>query len=144
MPGAMTVADPYPAGDLSQGVDFAKDNWAAYRPVLDLARHPNIMMKISDVHNRSAMGFPHHDMKGCVQLAVGCFGKDRIMFGTGYPDTDHRLAAGWPTLADELKIAREAWDLSDEEVEWYLGKSAEKLFFPKGSGAIKSLHRSLL
>ena len=66
------------------------------------------------------------------------------MFGTGYPDTDHRLAAGWPTLADELKIAREAWDLSDEEVEWYLGKSAEKLFFPKGSGAIKSLHRSLL
>ena len=77
MPGAMTVADPLPAGDLSQGVDFAKDNWAAYRPVLDLARHPNIMMKISDVHNRSAMGFPHHDMKGCVQLA------DRYLVGSG-------------------------------------------------------------
>ena len=82
MPGAMTVADPLPAGDLSQGVDFAKDNWAAYRPVLDLARHPNIMMKISDVHNRSAMGFPHHDMKGCVQLAVGCFGKGSCLLVT--------------------------------------------------------------
>jgi hypothetical protein len=38
---------------MTAGADLGKDNWAGYRPVLDLARHPNIMMKISDVHNRS-------------------------------------------------------------------------------------------
>ena len=36
------------------------------------------------------------------------------------------------------------WGLSHDEVEWYLGKTAQKLFFPKGSGAIKSLHRSMI
>ena len=77
--------------------------------------------------------YPHSDMKKCVQLAVGCFGKERVMWGTGCmqllfrlsrllclalrhdcvgtyccadPDTAHRVAAGWPTLEDELKIAR--------------------------------------
>ena len=34
---------PYPPGDMSAGADLGKDNWAGYRPVLDLARHPNIM-----------------------------------------------------------------------------------------------------
>ena len=28
---------------MSAGADLGKDNWAGYRPVLDLARHPNIM-----------------------------------------------------------------------------------------------------
>ena len=27
--------------------------------------------------------YPHKDMKECVQLAVGCFGKERVMWGTG-------------------------------------------------------------
>jgi len=31
-----------------------------------------------------------------------------------------------------------------QEVDWYLGKTAQELFFPKGSGAIKSLHRSMI
>ena len=158
-------------------VRTGKDNWAGYRPVLDLARHPNIMyaslpqgswgewrccepwgasrtilpatataasavrsavqsltwmqaqrtdrlpaagvlwpspllpggrwrltraavarwggrMKISDVHNRSNEAYPHADMKECVQLAVGAFGKERVMWGTGYPDTAHRVASG--------------------------------------------------
>ena len=52
--------------------------------------------------------------------------------------------AGWPPLEDELKIAREAWDLSPDELEWYLGRTAQKLFFPAGSGAIKSLHRAMI
>ena len=101
-------------------------------------------MKISDVHNRSKQDLPYADMKESVQLAVGSFGKERVMFGTGYPDTAHRLASGWPPLEDELKIAREAWGLSHEEVEWYMGKTAEKLFFPKGSGKIPSLHKSMI
>ena len=139
---------------MSAGADLGKDNWAGYRPVLDLARHPNIMyaslpegsgesgaalanlgtslpaaaavllgqapdadaanktvrallrvspdprrcctcrMKISDVHNRSNEAYPHADMKECVQLAVGAFGKERVMWGTGYPDTAHRVASG--------------------------------------------------
>ena len=51
-------------------------------------------MKISDVHNRSNEAYPHADMKECVQLAVGAFGKERVMWGTGYPDTAHRVASG--------------------------------------------------
>jgi predicted TIM-barrel fold metal-dependent hydrolase len=33
---------PYPAGDVSQGFDVGANHFAGYRPVLDLARHPNV------------------------------------------------------------------------------------------------------
>ena len=102
------------------------------------------MMKISDVHNRSTQAFPHADMKECVQLAVGCFGKDRVMWGTGYPSDRLRAKSNWPTLEQELVIARTAWGLSEAELEAYLGGTAQKLFFPAGSGAVKSLHTSML
>lgn len=50
-----------------------------------------------------------------------------------------------PALMDTVCMRMQhAWGLSHDEVEWYLGKTAQKLFFPKGSGAIKSLHRSMI
>ena len=150
--------------------------------------------------------YPHKDMKECVQLAVGCFGKERVMWGTGcmfqscfrahqtptacfflngrilcasavqiqtrliasplagpHSRTSSRLLEcasrrfatvgrklgqfphHFRALIDTACVRMQhAWGLSHDEVEWYLGKTAQKLFFPKGSGAIKSLHRSMI
>lgn len=108
--------------------DWASDNWSPYDPVLALAKHPNVYIKISDVHNRSKQDFPHSDMLGIVRKAVEAFGVDRILWGTGYPGY-HRTKHNWPPLAEELRIVVEAFDfLSDEERDNMLGNNAARLW----------------
>jgi L-fuconolactonase len=108
--------------------EMAVDNWADYRPVLDIARHPNVLIKISDVHNRSHEDFPHADMHEAVKLAINEFGIERCMWGTGYPG-HHRTDHGWPTLADELRIVREGFDwLTAHNRDLLLGDNAARVW----------------
>ena len=108
--------------------EWAAENWAPYEPVLALAAHPNVGIKISDVHNRSQQEFPHADMLPVVRRAVEAFGADRILWGTGYPGC-HRVKYGWPTLAEELRIVEEAFDfLSPEERSGMLGENAARIW----------------
>ena len=102
--------------------------WDAYKPVLELAKHPNIFIKISDVHNRSAEFFPFTDMHGVVKLAIDAFGIDRCLWGTGYPG-HHRVDNGWLSLEDELRLVREGFDwLTDEDQSKYLGENAMRIW----------------
>ena len=99
-------------------------DWDVYRPVLALAAHPNVHMKISDIHNRSESEFPFADMHDVVKMAIDAFGIDRCMWGTGYPGY-HRVAHGWLSLEDELRLVSEGFDwLSADEREKYLGENA--------------------
>ena len=61
------------------------------------------------MHNRSNQSYPYADMKECVQLAVGCFGKERVMWGTGYPDSAHRLASVRTTPDKTINQLRHAF-----------------------------------
>ena len=108
--------------------EMAELDWTPYRPVLELARHPNTYIKISDVHNRSKQEYPHRDMHAAVKLAIEAFGIERCLWGTGYPGY-HRVEHGWPTLADELKLVREGFDwLSDRDRALLLGDNAAKVW----------------
>lgn len=108
--------------------EWAADNWAPYDSVLALAGHPNVHIKISDIHNRSKQDFPHSDILPIVLRAVEAFGADRILWGTGYPGY-HRTKHNWPTLEEELRIVREAFDfLSDEERDNMLGENAARIW----------------
>ncbi len=108
--------------------EMATDGWSGYRPVLDLARHPNVLMKISDVHSRSHEQFPHADMHEVVKMAISEFGIERCMWGTGYPGY-HRVEHGWPTLDGELRIVREGFDwLNDQERAMLLGDNAARVW----------------
>jgi len=102
--------------------------WDAYKPVLELANHPNILIKISDVHNRSAEFFPFTDMHGVVKLAIDAFGIDRCLWGTGYPG-HHRVDNGWLSLEDEIRLVREGFGwLTDEDRSKYLGENAMRIW----------------
>jgi L-fuconolactonase len=100
-------------------------DWDVYKPVLELAKHPNAMMKISDIHNRSESDdYPFSDMHDVIKMSMDAFGMDRVMWGTGYPGY-HRVENGWLSLADELKLVREGFDwLTSDEVDKYLGLNA--------------------
>ncbi len=123
-PGITWIVDHmmYPEPEMS------RDGWQAYRPVLDLAQHPNVIMMISDVHNRSNEGFPYSDMHDAVKSAIDAFGIERCIWGTGYPG-DLRVKHGWITLAEELRLIRKGFDwLSAGEVDALLGGTAQRVY----------------
>ena len=107
---------------------MAGDGWTSYLPVLDLARHPNVVMMISDVHNRSGGGFPFGDMHSVVMMAIDAFGIERCIWGTGYPGY-LREKNGWISLADELRLVRQGFDwLTEEERGKLLGDNAKRIY----------------
>lgn len=109
-------------------VEWAADDWAPYGPVLALAQHPNVYMKISDVHNRSKEDFPHADMHEAVRRAVDSYGADRCLWGTGFPGPV-RAQYNWPSLDAELRIVREGFDwLTDSERAKILGDNAARIW----------------
>ncbi len=57
----------------------------AFRPILDLARHERMFVKISDVKGRSREAFPFRDMHPYIRALLDAFGVERAMWGTGYP-----------------------------------------------------------
>lgn len=85
----------------------------AFGPVLDLARHANVMVKVSDVAGRSAQDFPYADVHPFIERLHHAFGSQRLLWGTGYPG-HHRLKHNWPSLADELRLVREGIPFFDE------------------------------
>jgi L-fuconolactonase len=99
-----------------------------YQPVLALARHPNVFIKISDVHSRSRQRFPYADMHPVIKAVVSAFGVERCLWGTGYPG-HHRAKHGWPTLADELRLIREGLPfLSESDKDKILGENAARIW----------------
>ncbi len=107
---------------------MAGDGWTAYLPVLELARFPNVLMTISDVHNRSVESYPFGDMHGVVMMAIDAFGIERCIWGTGYPGY-LREKNDWISLAEELRLVRQGFDwLTEEERGKLLGENAKRIY----------------
>jgi predicted TIM-barrel fold metal-dependent hydrolase len=101
---------------------------AAFQPILDLARFPNMYFKLSDVHGRSEEGFPYADVHPFIQQLLHAFGSERTVWGTGYPG-HHRVKHQWPSLAEDLRLIRAGLPfLSSVDQERILGRTAEKLW----------------
>ena len=101
---------------------------AAFQPIVDLAAHDNVAVKISDVHGRSEQAFPYADMHSAIQRLHRAFGTERMLWGTGYPGR-HRTEHNWPTLAEELRLVREGFNfLSRREKDQMLGGTAARIW----------------
>lgn len=103
-------------------------NEADFQPIVDLARHDNMYLKLSDVASRSSQDFPYTDVHPFIEKLVGAFGPERMVWGTGYPG-HHRLKHNWPTLDQELRLVREGLPfLTDPERERILGGTAAEIW----------------
>ena len=99
-----------------------------FQPILDLARHDRMFVKISDVKGRSREPFPFRDMHPYVRALLDAFGVERAMWGTGYPG-HHRVKHNWLSLADELRLVREEYDfLTSAEKDRMLGGTAAEVW----------------
>ena len=98
---------------------------AAFQPILDLARHEHIFLKLSDVAGRSRAEFPYEDVHPFIRRLLDAFGTRRTMWGTGYPG-HHRIKHNWPSLERELELVRSGLPfLTASEREQILGSTAE-------------------
>lgn len=110
------------------GYPQAGEDEAAFAPIVELARHDNVYVKISDVAGRSQEAFPYADMHPAIRRLSQAFGTHRLLWGTGYPG-HHRQKHNWPTLDQELRLIREGvpfWN--DAERERILGGTAAAIW----------------
>ena len=122
-PSVPLIVDHMAYPDMSEAPEFN-----SYRRILDLARLPNVYVKISDIAPQSTKVFPYEDVQGIIQQLYRSFGIERMMWGTGYPG-HHREKQGWPSLAEELRFVREGIDwLAAPEKDRLLGGTAASVW----------------
>ena len=101
---------------------------AAFQPIVELARHDNVHLKLSDVAGRSQQAFPYADVHPFIEKLLSVFGAERTVWGTGYPG-HHRQKHNWPSLAQELQLIREGLPfLTDNDQEQILGGTAAQIW----------------
>ena len=125
------IADRYPSLKLildHMGYPQVDATEAEFQPIVDLAQHDNMYLKLSDVAGRSGQDFPYTDVHPFIKKLVGAFGAERVVWGTGYPG-HHRAKHNWPTLDQELQLVREGLPfLTDAERERILGGTAAEIW----------------
>ena len=101
---------------------------SAFEPILALARHENVYVKISDVAGRSSETFPFEDVHPFIKALLNAFGAERAVWGTGYPG-HHRIKHNWLPLSEELRLMREGLPfLTDADRDLILGDTAANIW----------------
>ena len=125
------IADRHPSLKLildHMGYPQVDVDEAEFQPIVDLAQHDNMYLKLSDVAGRSSQDFPYADVQPFIEKLVGAFGAERMVWGTGYPG-HHRAKHNWPTLDQELRLVRAGLPfLTDAQRERILGGTAAEIW----------------
>jgi L-fucono-1,5-lactonase len=92
-----------------------------------LAEHPNVVCKLSGLVTEAAKDWQVADLRQAVDHALGCFGPERMLWGSDWPVVD--LAGGYEkwhaaaeTLLADLSIAEKAAIFGGNAARVYLSK----------------------
>ena len=92
--------------------------------LLDLARFPQVYVKISHTWSISKESYPWKDTHEQVKKVYHTFGGKRIMWGTDWP-----VCLSRATYAQTLSVVRDEMDFfAPEDREWVLGKTALQIW----------------
>lgn len=110
----------------------ADDAPAAYFDrVLDLAEHPNVVVKWSHTQRHfNAPDYPYEPVRPFLRRAIEAFGADRLLWAS---DASIIPDHSWSNL---LNYLRDDPELSQDEKEWILGRTSRRVFdWPVGSAS---------
>ena len=96
-----------------------------FRALLELARFPNVFVKLSGFHHWCRERYPYRDGVPYVEAAVAAFGADRCLWGSDFP----HVLAGCGYVRNRNFLPREARFLSQPQLEAIMGGTAERLWF---------------
>lgn len=94
-------------------------------PVLELARYPNALAKLTFIGLASEEEFPFRDVHWMVREVVDAFGPERCLWGSNFPIPLHQPRM---TCTQAVELFAEVIPLSREERAWILGGTALRLW----------------
>lgn len=143
-PSVIPVAEKHP--DLTLIIDhnglpspppmkLDEDPWTQLPEVLDLARYPNIAVKLTAPNALSKKPYPHDDIWLHVHKLFKAFGAERLVFASDF--TRLRMAPGttergrrdqWAALySDSVSCLRDTTEVSQSDKELLFGGALRKL-----------------
>jgi predicted TIM-barrel fold metal-dependent hydrolase len=107
----------------------APDPQSQIKPLLALARYPNVWVKVSELSVLSpSKQYPYRDTFPLIKQVLEAFGADRLLWGTGFPGAT-RAQAGRPSLQQELDLFRKDIPFfTAQDREKILGRNAARLW----------------
>ncbi|RPH99048.1 MAG: amidohydrolase [Zetaproteobacteria bacterium] len=96
-----------------------------FRAVLDLARFPNVLVKLTGFHHWCPDRYPYRSAMPFIEAAVAAFGADRCMWGSDFP----HVLAGCGYSRNRYLLAREARCLGADQLAAIMGGTARRLWF---------------
>jgi L-fuconolactonase len=113
--------------------------WRRIPELVELARFPNVAVKMCGVPSLSSECYPYEDTWGHVRRVVDAFGPERIMWASDISRFRGRI--GWrprlsgdsaqvvdrQTYAESLSLFRDTGVLSEDEKDWVLGGTARRV-----------------
>ena len=98
---------------------------ADVRALCGLARHPQVMVKLSGFYALGQAKPPHLDLVPLIKRVYEAFGAKRLMWGSDCP-----FQVAHETYRDCLSLVRDRIDfIPDDDKDWILARTAEELFF---------------
>jgi len=100
-----------------------REPWAELPKVLKLARHPNVVIKISGACTLSHQPFPYRDIWDSLQKIFDAFGLNRCLWGT-----DWTRAVGLLTYKQGVDSFRQTDRLSDSDRAMLMGGALSRVY----------------
>lgn len=95
-----------------------------FHRLLELARYPNLYLKVSAFAAISHQSFPYADVAGLLRQAWAAYGAERLMWGS-----DYAMARDLCSMEDALAAAEQALDFASAvDRDWIMGGTAARLW----------------
>lgn len=97
----------------------------ALKQLCDLAKHPQITVKLSAYYALGKKQMPYDDLKPMIGRLIEAYGVQRLMWATDCP---YQVQGGHAYEAS-IALVRDRLDVSSGDKDWLLRKTAERVFF---------------
>ena len=120
-PATPVVIDHFARIGISGTVEPEDLDW-----LVKFADHAKVRLKTSAFYALGKKSAPYEDLGPMIRRVRDAFGAERLMWASDCP---YQVVDGH-TYADSIALIRDRLDfLTDEDKDWMLGKTAEKVFF---------------
>ncbi|KAI5069917.1 hypothetical protein GOP47_0014260 [Adiantum capillus-veneris] len=98
----------------------------AWESLLALSKYPYVYIKVSAFFRISREPFPHKDLWPLLEKLIATFGSKRLLWGSDFPFVVNEC--GYANAKRVLEQAKSDVGITDEDLEWIMGRTATELF----------------
>jgi predicted TIM-barrel fold metal-dependent hydrolase len=109
---------------LGKPITSESPDFPSFQNILDLARYPQVYIKLSAMSYQSNEDYPHRDLIACAEKAVRAYEPNHVMWATDFCFTlgAHNYHQGNEIVEKYMPF------IGEQDKEWIFAKTARKLF----------------